>query len=72
MAAGMAVLLEQAPPVHAQPVRHEKSPMHVVQTLLTQKEVLQSAAPEQLFPTAQRKHTGPPQSTSLSLPFLTV
>ena len=64
--------MTQAPvlPLHVQPVGQSGPEMHTLQTLLTQREVLQSAAPAQPFPRPQRAQSGPPQSTSVSLPFL--
>jgi len=57
--------------VAPQPVGHSERPMQTLQTLLTQWDVLQSAAPTHARPRAHRSHVGPPQSTSLSLPFWT-
>src|SRR5262245_29830462 len=68
----MGVFLTQAPmlALHAQPVGHVSGPTHTLQTLFSQRDVLQSAALEQRLPRAQRSHVGPPQSTSLSPPLM--
>ena len=68
----MGVRSTQAPvlALHVQPVGHWARATHTLQTPATQREVLQSAAPKQPFPRAQRAQSGPPQSTSVSLPFL--
>jgi hypothetical protein len=73
MGAGFTV---QAPAGHEHPGPHCVPALvidasHAVQTLLRQKAVVQSARLLHLLPVVQRGQSGPPQSTSLSLPFLT-
>src|SRR5215207_6635201 len=67
----VGVLLMQPPKAQEHPAPHCGLVVQAVQILLTQKALPQSLWPTQLLAVPQRRQSGPPQSTSLSLPFLT-